>query len=380
MSAILGKVTAAARAFAKRGYLPLYNQIFGSQQFPYWFALQCVWCCYVVRHSCQRQPRTALSALRQLLVSASMTFAARELFTFIYSRPSQIRQHPVSLAIFAGVFAAVTFSPSDIAYKALGFGAHFIASFQALNLMRFFTRMFRMVKSLGQKKLFVVLGLSVLDQILEIVLRGFVAGVETRLSNMQSLLITVTVLLAWFLGTQRNPLTKWIGIYDERFAALVLGTVLGFANGLLGAAAPGREAGPARRPADAPAREPAPTPGANAEEETAGTESNMIAFRGSPARLMDRISGHEDVVVLALWAKWHPACKKLHVRLPLIAVEHRNALFIEVELGESPDVADALDVETVPQVWFYRNGKFVEKIVGYDIWKVQEALLNLAKV
>jgi thioredoxin 1 len=95
---------------------------------------------------------------------------------------------------------------------------------------------------------------------------------------------------------------------------------------------------------------------------------------------MARIAAYPDIVVLSLWAEWHNEGKKLHTRLPLVAIEHQNALFIEVDLSDNKEIADAVDIETVPEVRFYREGRVVEKIVGYDINGVQETLLQFAKV
>jgi hypothetical protein len=305
MSGILHQLNTAITQFVNGGYMDAYTPLFGSQQFPYWFTLQCIWSCYIIRRSCQRQPRTIVNILKQFSVAILMTFPAREIFARIWSQPSPIHTHPVTLAIFAAVFVLITFSPYDIVLKILNIITRPLSFAQAFNVMRFFARMIRVMQPpTDVKKLFVATGLAVLDQMCATVLRGLLSGVETKLSH--SLVVTSLVTIAWTAVTQQNVFTKWIGHYDPRLAALVLGFALGVANGASSAATI------LQTPEAVPEEE---------DREAAGPESNIIAFKGTHAELMERIAGGADVVVLALWASWHPACRALHTNLPMVA-EH----------------------------------------------------------
>jgi hypothetical protein len=372
MSAILGKFADTFRQFAKGGHVEIYKYIFGSPQWPYWFGAQCVWSCFVVRRSWLGQPRTIINCVKQFIVASLMTFASREVFAVFLNGSSPIRAHPQTVGIFAAVFFIITFSPFDVVFKVLNFAPQLVSFVQAFNVMRYFTLILRKTKSLDDAKLLPVsVGFVVLDQFLEIVLRGFLSGVETSLSNGRSVVLTSFATIGWWLATRRTHFTKWMGLYDPNSSALVAGFVLWFVNSALAATAI------ADRPARAEATATA-TAAANGKE-TPGPEPNMVNFSGTHAQLMERVGAEQGAVVVELWAEWNAGCRKLQTRLPLIAVEHPEAKFVMVECGQNAGIALSMEVDSVPDVRFYIGGVPSGRVVGYDTGKIQEKLLEFTK-
>jgi hypothetical protein len=246
--------------------------------------------------------------------------------------------------------------------------------------------MIRSVKTLDDpKRLFVPVFFSILDQVIEILLRGFLSGVETTLSNGKSVVFTTLATVGWWVVTRRTQFSRWVGVQDAKFGALVAGFVLGIANSgsAAGAIVGGLgEAGGSGRPEQAMAAERATaTTGAEAETETEtpGPEKNIVNFCGTYEGLMKRISAEQGPVVVELWAVWNADSQKLQTRLPLIAVEHPEAKFIQVECGRNPDIAIAMEVDRIPDVRFYVGGSASGRVVGYDIEKIQETLLEFVK-
>jgi hypothetical protein len=381
MSSIVQQFTEALREFMKGGYHEIYKYIFGSPQWPFWFVVQCVWSCYVVRRSCSRQSRTVMNCVKQIFVACLMTFGSRELFGFLWKRPSPIRTHPEALGIFSVVFFVMTFSPFNVVFKVITFATLPLGLAQSFNVMRYYTLMHRAAKTLDRlNRLPVSVGFAVLDQVLEILLRGFLSGVETRLSNGQSVIITSFATVGWWLSTRRTKFTKWVGLHDANLSALVAGFILGVANS---ASAASVIADPPVHPGATPTMTTTTTTTTTItteeNEEPTDLAQNIVNFKGPYAELMNEIGSEQGVVVIELWAEWNAESKRMQERLPQIAVEHPDMKFVMIECGQNAEIAFSLEVDKVPDVRFYDSGICCGNLVGYDVEQLEEKLQEIVK-
>ena len=220
------------RMFATSGYKTLYKPIFGTPQFPFWLIIQCLYSCYVVHRSFLRKPRTPPMIVKQIVVSFCMVFLPREIFAFMFSKLSPIIHNPLSIVCFVLVALAMNFFPFDVFYKATNSMYSLLGLLMGLNQTRFFTLILRSVKGMSSVKLVpIALLFTVMDQLIEISLRTLFKGNETKMSNLTTVFRTSVFSGVFWLATHDNLLSPYIGRYQIYVPALILGLVLGIANG-----------------------------------------------------------------------------------------------------------------------------------------------------
>lgn len=85
-------------------------------------------------------------------------------------------------------------------------------------------------------------------------------------------------------------------------------------------------------------------------------------------------------VVVDFYATWCGPCKRLSPLLDELAGPLTNKLvFLKVDIDQSSRVAQRFNIEAVPTVLFFKNGKPVDKVVGVPSKaKLQERLQALA--
>jgi thioredoxin 1 len=70
-------------------------------------------------------------------------------------------------------------------------------------------------------------------------------------------------------------------------------------------------------------------------------------------------------VLIDFWATWCGPCQKLGPELEALAAECDDIIIGKVDVDSYPQIAVALGVNTIPALFFYRNGKIEKNLVGY---------------
>ena len=84
-----------------------------------------------------------------------------------------------------------------------------------------------------------------------------------------------------------------------------------------------------------------------------------------------------DLVVVDFSAKWCKPCKILEPQLVQLDNEHEKVHFYKVDVDENPDIAENYEVNAMPTVLFFREGKVIEKVVGLNFLGIQRIVENL---
>lgn len=160
-----------------------------------------------------------------------LVFIPRELFAYVANRPSPLSEHPASVLIVVAAFFVIETCPHDFIYRFLDGLYAVLGLAQGLNQTRFLTRMLeKFTKVNPVLQIVVVFSFLILDQVIEIIARRLMKGEETKMSNFTTIFRTVVFSLVFWISTQKNFLTPYVGKYSMEIPALILALVLGIAN------------------------------------------------------------------------------------------------------------------------------------------------------
>lgn len=86
------------------------------------------------------------------------------------------------------------------------------------------------------------------------------------------------------------------------------------------------------------------------------------------------------LVVLDCWATWCGPCKMLAPVMDALEARFPQVKFGKINVDEQPALADAFRVDSIPSLFFLKEGKVLSQMVGYqDETALAAAITELLK-
>lgn len=85
------------------------------------------------------------------------------------------------------------------------------------------------------------------------------------------------------------------------------------------------------------------------------------------------------LVVIDFFATWCGPCRALSPYIDELSINNHHILFAKANIEETPVIANELDVKSLPCVVIFKNGKEINRVVGFNKPKLQAIIENLSE-
>ncbi|QEU59248.1 Trx3 [Kluyveromyces lactis] len=87
----------------------------------------------------------------------------------------------------------------------------------------------------------------------------------------------------------------------------------------------------------------------------------------------------DNLSLVDFFATWCGPCKAVAPHVQKLSEKYSNVKFYKVDVDESPDIAGAFGISSMPTFVLFKNGKGLGKVVGADPRGVEEAIKHFNK-
>jgi thioredoxin 1 len=78
------------------------------------------------------------------------------------------------------------------------------------------------------------------------------------------------------------------------------------------------------------------------------------------------VMNYKKIVIIDFWAEWCGPCKMMSPVFEELSKEMIDVKFAKVDTDEAPHIAAQFGIQGIPTLLFVKNGKEVDRIVGFS--------------
>ena len=104
---------------------------------------------------------------------------------------------------------------------------------------------------------------------------------------------------------------------------------------------------------------------AGCEKSSAMNESTVNVKHITQGEFAEQVTGATGAVVVDFYATWCGPCRELSPRLDAAAGSFSNQIkFFKVNVDESPGLAQNFQIQAIPTLLFFKDGKLADRTTG----------------
>ena len=84
----------------------------------------------------------------------------------------------------------------------------------------------------------------------------------------------------------------------------------------------------------------------------------------TPLAFQEAIAASDGIVLVDFTAAWCPPCRMIEPILEQLSIEHDDLAIVTVDVDESPAIAAAYGVMSMPTLMFFAAGRPVHRVIG----------------
>ena len=222
------------------GTKEVYNTIYKTRQFPFFFIIQTLWCCYLAKKSFlfsekpkQTQEKKILRLIMQFVLALVLVFSSREIVAILTKKKSPLRSNPKQMFVFIIIFALFNFIPYHLFYRIVDVLYYFLGLLQGINQMRLFIHTIaysntgHIYQTYGMKYILATISI-IFEYVVESSMRRIMKTAETNVSNNRVIIKTIAICVL-YVGCLHAEAIK-SDLTKDHLLDVLFGAFLGIAN------------------------------------------------------------------------------------------------------------------------------------------------------
>ena len=106
-------------------------------------------------------------------------------------------------------------------------------------------------------------------------------------------------------------------------------------------------------------------------------ETDMSAIHLTNTEFQKKVFERDQPVLVDFWAPWCTYCRRISAAYDKIAEQYGDRLLVsKVNIDEEAELADQLQIEVIPTLVLFRNGKAVDSVVAPESKAQIEAFIQ----